>query len=46
MFDLQSARKKVVTPDGSNYSKSRSWGSDIQALGEEAEGPGVDGHHV
>lgn len=44
MFDLQSAIRKVVAPDGSNYFKPRSWDSDIQPLGEEAEGPGVGGH--
>lgn len=44
LFDLQSARKKVVAPDSNNYFKPRSWDSDIQPLGEEAEGPGVGGH--
>lgn len=42
MFDLQSARKKVVAPDCSNSFKSRSWDFDIQSLEEEAQGPGGD----
>lgn len=43
MFDLQSARRKVIAPDRSNSFKPRSWDFDIQPLGEEAQGPGVGG---